>query len=86
MSIEKANKIIEAITAIEAGREYSFNGENLDTIVWHDIATKSAISKEDIEAKITELEKQDSDKKASGKQKLRDLGLDDDEIKALTGA
>ena len=86
MSIEKANKIIEAITAIEAGREYSFNGENLDTIVWHDIDTKSAISKEDIEAKITELEEQDSDKKASGKQKLKDLGLDDDEIKALTGA
>ena len=24
-------------------------------------------------------------KKASGKQKLKDLGLDDDEIKALTG-
>ena len=43
-------------------------------------------SEANIEAKITELEKQDSDKKASGKQKLRDLGLDDDEIKALTGA
>ncbi len=26
------------------------------------------------------------DKKASGKQKLKDLGLDDAEIKALTGA
>jgi len=25
-------------------------------------------------------------KKASGKQKLKDLGLDDDEIKQLTGA
>jgi len=25
-------------------------------------------------------------KKASGRQKLKDLGLDDDEIKALTGA
>ena len=25
-------------------------------------------------------------KKASGKQKLKDLGLDDDEIKALIGA
>ena len=86
MSIDKVNKIIEAINTIEAGREYSFNGENLDSIIWHDIATKSAISKEDIEAKITELEEQDSDKKASGKQKLRDLGLDDDEIKALTGA
>ena len=57
-----------------------------DTIVWHDIATKSPISKEDIEAKITELEQQKLDKKASGKQKLKDLGLDDDEIKALTGA
>jgi hypothetical protein len=86
MSIDKANKIVEAINKIEPDREYSFNGENLDTIVWHDIATKSAISKEDIEAKITELEEQDSNKKASGKQKLRDLGLDDDEIKALTGA
>jgi len=27
-----------------------------------------------------------ANKKASGKQKLLDLGLDDDEIKALTGA
>ena len=26
------------------------------------------------------------DKRASGKQKLKDLGLDDDEIKALMGA
>ena len=86
MSKDRVNKIIKAINTIEAGSEYSFNGENLDTIVWHDIATKSAISKEDIEAKITELEEQDSDKKASGKQKLKDLGLDDDEIKALTGA
>jgi len=27
-----------------------------------------------------------ANKKASGKQKLKDLGLDDDEIKELTGA
>ena len=33
------------------------------------------------------LEKQNKEnKKASGKQKLKDLGLDDDEIKALMGA
>ena len=33
-----------------------------------------------------EQEKQDAiNKKASGKQKLKDLGLDDDEIKALVG-
>ena len=29
---------------------------------------------------------EDSAKKASGKAKLKELGLDDDEIKALTGA
>jgi hypothetical protein len=34
-----------------------------------------------------EQQKQNAiDKKASGKQKLKDLGLDDDEIKALIGA
>ena len=33
------------------------------------------------------LEKQNKEtKKASGKQKLKDLGLDDDEIQALMGA
>ena len=40
-------------------------------------------------AKIEELKQAEADKetkKASGKQKLKDLGLDDDEIKALTGA
>jgi len=39
----------------------------------------------ELETKI-EQEKQDVEtKKASGKQKLKDLGLDDDEIQALTG-
>ena len=37
------------------------------------------------DAKNTE-ETAAANKKASGKQKLKDLGLDDDEIKALTGA
>ena len=31
-------------------------------------------------------EENTENKKASGKQKLKDLGLDEDEIKALTGA
>ena len=31
-------------------------------------------------------EENNANKKASGKQKLKDLGLDDDEIKALMGA
>jgi len=43
----------------------------------------------DVNAKIQEikdLETAEANKKTSGKQKLKDLGLDDDEIKALMGA
>tara|TARA_R110000823_G_scaffold218250_2_gene347532 strand:- start:1947 stop:2249 length:303 start_codon:yes stop_codon:yes gene_type:complete len=43
----------------------------------------------DVNAKIQELKDAEQiaiDKKASGKQKLKDLGLTDAEIKALTGA
>ena len=46
-------------------------------------------SEADVNAKIQELKDAETaaiNKKASGKQKLKDLGLDDDEIKALTGA
>ena len=42
----------------------------------------------EVNAKIAELQQADADKKtkkASGKQKLKDLGLDDAEIKALIG-
>ena len=42
-----------------------------------------------VNAKIQELKDAETNaetKKASGKQKLKDLGLDDDEIKALMGA
>jgi len=45
-------------------------------------------SKAEVDVKIAELKQADADKenkKASGKQKLKDLGLDDAEIKALIG-
>ena len=43
----------------------------------------------EVNAKIQELKDAEADvvtKKASGKQKLKDLGLDDEEINALIGA
>ena len=43
----------------------------------------------EVNAKIQELKDAETNaetKKASGKQKLKDLGLDDDEIQALIGA
>ena len=46
-------------------------------------------SESEVNAKIQEIkdaEVEKTNKKTSGKQKLKDLGLDDDEIKALMGA
>jgi len=45
-------------------------------------------TEEEINAKIQELKDEETNrenKKTSGKQKLKDLGLDDDEIQALLG-
>ena len=85
------NKIIKAIQKINPTAEVSVSNEDINSIVWENGTTP--ISKEDIEAMIptVEQELQDAeqtaiDKKASGKQKLKDLGLDDAEIKALIGA
>ena len=45
-------------------------------------------TEEQLNAKVQELKNAETareNKKASGKQKLKDLGLDDDEIQALIG-
>jgi hypothetical protein len=84
--------IIEAILKINPNAEVSVSGEDINTceITWHNGTTP--ISKADIEAKMAELptvEEEATQKEtdaASGKQKLKDLGLTDAEIKALTGA
>ena len=82
--------ITKAILKINPNAEVSVTNNDIDTIQWHNGTTP--ISKSDIESQIPiveaeiEQEKQDAiDKKASGKQKLKDLGLDDAEIKALIG-
>jgi hypothetical protein len=84
--------IIEAILKINPNAEVSVRGSDINTceIEWHNGTTP--ISKADIEAKMAELptaEEEATAKEtdaASGKQKLKDLGLTDAEIKALTGA
>jgi len=52
-------------------------------------STATMPTEAEVNAKIQEIKDAEQaaiDKKASGKQKLKDLGLDDDEIKALIGA
>ena len=85
--------IIEAILKINPSAVVIVRGKDINTCEIEWLEGTTPISKEDIEAMIPiveaeiEQEKQDAiDKKASGKQKLKDLGLDDAEINALIGA
>ncbi len=58
-----------------------------ENIIVHDSSITKPTEAE-VNAKIEELKDAEQtaiDKKASGKQKLKDLGLDDDEIQALIG-
>ena len=58
-----------------------------ENIIVHDSSITKPTEAE-VNAKIQELKDAEANKetkKASGKQKLKDLGLDDDEIQALIG-
>jgi hypothetical protein len=82
--------ISKAILKINPSASFILEDDDINKITWKDGTTP--ISKTDIEAKIAELPTEEEEatarenKKASGKQKLKNLGLDDDEIKALMGA
>ena len=84
--------ILKAILKINPNAVVSIRGSDINTceITWHEGTTP--IPKADIEAKMAELPtaeeeaNQTETDKSSGKQKLKDLGLTDAEIKALTGA
>ena len=84
--------IQEAILKINPNAEVTVYGTDINTCTfeWHNGTTP--ITKADIEAKMAELPTAEEEvtarenEKASGKQKLKDLGLTDAEIKALTGA
>ena len=85
--------IIEAILKIDPNAQVSVSGSDINTcqIIWHD-DNPNNITRADIEAKIAELPTEEEEAtqtetdKSSGKQKLKNLGLTDAEIKALTGA
>ena len=87
--IEKINIAVKKINP-NAIFTVLVNSDNSWNITW--LEDTIEISKSDIEAKMltveTEIENAEANaitKKASGKQKLKDLGLDDDEIQAIMG-
>ena len=84
--------IIKTILKINPDAKVVVRGNDIDACDIEWLENTTPISKENIKAQIptveAEIEQENQDvvdKKASGKQKLKDLGLDDDEIKALMG-
>ena len=82
--------IEKAIKKINPNAEFTVNAEDYNQITWLNGTTP--ISKSDIEAMIPTVETEIANaeanaiaKKASGKQKLLDLGLSEDEVKAMIG-
>ena len=82
--------VVKAILKINPNAEVFVGGNDINNIKW--LNGTPEISKADIEAKMAELPTEEEETtqtetdKSSGKQKLKDLGLTDAEIKALTGA
>ena len=82
--------IIQSIKKINPTAEVSVSGDDINSIVWENGTTPISVA--DIQAQIptveAEIEQEETDKtnkKASGKQKLLDLGLTEAEVKALIG-
>ena len=84
-NIKNLDFLNNAIRAINPDAEYQ--ATSIDDIIW--MNGTSPISKSDIETKIDDIKVNgtvEEQKKASGKQKLKNLVLDYDEIKELMGA
>ena len=63
------------------------NNEKVKLTAEEEAFKKAEIEQANINRQVREAAKvEEENKKASGKQKLKDLGLDDAEIKALIGA
>jgi len=83
-----------ALASMHSGQWFGFRKDftgsermSYENIIVHDSSITKPTEAE-VNAKIQELKDAEANaenKKASGKQKLKDLGLDDDEIQALIG-
>ena len=82
--------IEKAILKINSEAQFSVNAEDINQITWLNGTTPISVADIQEQLPIVEQEIIDEaqakiDKKASGKQKLLDLGLTEEEVKALIG-
>lgn len=84
------NKIIEAVLKINPNAQITVSEENINSIIWENGTTPIPLA--DIQAQIPIVEQEIANeqanklaKKESAIAKLKALGLDEEEIKALIG-
>ena len=83
-------KFNKAILSLQPNAKFSCKGiddNNTEIVSWEDNSIPQPTESE-INTKITELEESENNvsaKRTSGKVKLKNLGLNDDEIEALIG-
>ena len=82
--------ILKAILKINPNAQVTVNADDINQITWLNGTTPIPVA--DIQAQIPIVEQEIADeatnketRKASGKQKLLDLGLTEEEVKALIG-
>jgi hypothetical protein len=81
--VNSVNFLDDVVLALPISKK---NKEDVFISVWNlDIEKPTMQKLNEFEAEANTLDANTIDKKASGKQKLKDLGLDDAEIKALIG-
>jgi len=85
------SNVVKAILKINSNAQVSVKNDDVNEIIWENGTTPIPVA--DIQAQIPTVEQELKDaeqtaidKKASGKQKLLDLGLTEEEVKALIGA
>lgn len=88
--MDNISKIVKAIQKINPTAQFSFSGEDLNTLTWEN--GTQPISIEDIQAQIPivqqEIEQaklQEEQRKQSAISKLKAIGLTDEEINSLLG-
>ena len=82
--VNSVNFLNDVVLALPVGKK---NKEDVYISVWNlDIEKPTMEKLNEFETEANTLDTNAINKKASGKQKLKDLGLDDDEIQALIGA
>ena len=85
-------KIVDGILGINKDAKVNVTGKDIDTCTIEFMEGTVEISKADINAKMAELETKEADDatqretdKANANKKLKDLGLTENEIKAIKG-